>query len=78
LCAEKIYFVHAWIDRDDHREVTATEIVEQASEIAWVPLGQALALAEQGVIQDCKTELALRRLRDRLQSAHKAVREDER
>jgi len=78
LCAEKIYFVHAWIDRDDHREVTATEIVEQASEIAWVPLGQALALAEQGVIQDCKTELALRRLRDRLQSARKAAREEER
>ncbi len=66
LCAEKIHFVHAWVDRDDPRDVTATELVEQASEIAWVALSQALALAEQGVIQDCKTELALRRLADKL------------
>lgn len=75
LCAEKIYFVHAWIDREDHRDVTATEVVEQASEIAWVPLGRALALAESGVIQDCKTELALRRLKDRLAQVR---REEER
>jgi len=71
LCAEKIYFVHAWVDRNDHRAVTSTEIVEQPSEIAWVPLGRALSLAEQGVIQDCKTELALRRLKDRLEHVHR-------
>lgn len=75
LCAEKIHFVHAWVDRDDHREVTATETVEQASQIEWTPLSQALALAERGVIQDCKTELALRRLRDKLSGTR---REDER
>jgi ADP-ribose pyrophosphatase len=66
LCAEKLHFVHAWIERDAPREVTATEVVELPSQIEWVPLSDAIARAERGEIQDCKTELGLRRLRDRL------------
>lgn len=66
LFCEKIHTVLAWVDRDDPREVTATEEVEQASEIAWLSLSQAIALCDAHVIQDCKTELALRRLRDAL------------
>jgi ADP-ribose pyrophosphatase len=66
LCAEKIHFVHARVSPDAPREVTATEVVEQASKIEWVPLSEAIARAERGEIQDCKTELGLRRLRDQL------------
>lgn len=66
LFCEKIHTVLAWVERDDPRDVTATEEVEQASEIAWVSLSQAIALCDARVIQDCKTELALRRLRDQM------------
>jgi 8-oxo-dGTP pyrophosphatase MutT (NUDIX family) len=66
LCAEKIHYAYARIDRHAPRDVTATEVVELASEIAWVPLSDALSRAERGELQDSKTELGLRRLRDRL------------
>ena len=32
----------------------------------WVPLEEALAMCARGEIEDCKTEIGLRRLRDLL------------
>ncbi|MBL8682779.1 MAG: NUDIX hydrolase [Myxococcales bacterium] len=66
LCAEKIHFVCAEVDRDAPREVTSTEAVERGAECVWISLREALALAAEGVLCDAKTELGLRRLSDRL------------
>lgn len=66
LCAEKIHFVCAEVDRDAPREVTSTEAVERGAECVWVALSDALALAAEGALCDAKTELGLRRLADRL------------
>jgi ADP-ribose pyrophosphatase len=66
LCAEKIHFVHASVDPAARGASTSSEAVERLSELAWTPLSEALARASLGEIQDCKTELGLRRLRERL------------
>jgi len=61
LCAEKIHVVHATVDPAARSAVTSTEAVEHGSRIEWVPLSDAIARADRGEIEDCKTELALRR-----------------
>ena len=51
------------------QEGGATEAVELASRLEWWALSEALAKSDAGVIEDCKTELALRRLRAHLAAA---------
>jgi ADP-ribose pyrophosphatase len=68
MCGEKLHVVRAEVDRSKPARVTATEVVERASVVEWVPLSEALARAARGEIEDCKTELALRRLQAHLSS----------
>jgi ADP-ribose pyrophosphatase len=63
LVAEKLHVVHARVDHTKAQKATATETVEQASRVEWWPLSDALARAARGEVEDCKTELALHRLR---------------
>lgn len=69
LCAEKLYVLRAEVDRSKGGKPTATEAVELVSRLEWWTLSEALAKADAGVIEDCKTELALRRLRAHLAAA---------
>lgn len=62
LMAEKLHFVHARVDRSRAGPVRAIESVEQGARVEWWPLSEALARASRGEVEDCKTELALRRL----------------
>jgi ADP-ribose pyrophosphatase len=43
--------------------------LEDGSRIEWVDLDEAIAACVRGDIEDCKTELGLRRLRDALAAA---------
>jgi ADP-ribose pyrophosphatase len=63
LIGEKLHMMRAQVDRTQPMKITATEVVEHASKVEWVPLGEALARAARGEIEDCKTELALHRLK---------------
>lgn len=63
LIAEKLHVVHAEVDHTQPATATATEVVERASKVEWWPLAEALARAAAGEVEDCKTELALHRLR---------------
>jgi ADP-ribose pyrophosphatase len=40
--------------------------MEEGAELRWVALDEAIRLCVAGEIEDAKTELVLRRLRDRL------------
>ncbi len=40
--------------------------MEEGATLTWRPLDEAIAACEAGDIEDAKTEVALRRLRDRL------------
>jgi ADP-ribose pyrophosphatase len=44
--------------------------MEDGSKIEWVDLDEAIAACVRGDIEDCKTELGLRRLRDALAERH--------
>lgn len=66
MCGEKIHVVHAEVDRSRPCRPTATEVVEKASRVEWWTLEDALARADDGTLEDCKTELALRRFHARL------------
>lgn len=61
---ERIYFARAHIADVDARNNPTGDgsPVEDGAVIWWVPVDKAIALCEQGVIADTKTELALRRL----------------
>jgi ADP-ribose pyrophosphatase len=68
LCAEKIHLVKVRVP--DHQaavEAKGDGVVEAGSTVAWWPLSECLARAEDGTIEDAKTELALRRLRAELE-----------
>lgn len=68
LCAEKIHMVKVRVP--DHRQAVEAKgdgVVEAGSTVAWWPLSECLARAEDGTIEDAKTELALRRLRAELE-----------
>jgi ADP-ribose pyrophosphatase len=43
--------------------------MEEGARVAWVGLDEAIARCVRGEIEDAKTELVLRRLRDRLAEA---------
>lgn len=63
LSGEKLHIVHAEVDPSQVRQVTTKEALERASRIEWWTLSEALAHAARGIVQDCKTELALHRFR---------------
>ncbi|MRG94767.1 NUDIX hydrolase [Polyangium spumosum] len=63
MVGERHFFFHVVVDPS--RRVTPTEdgsVLERKATIAALPLDEALALARQGLLEDEKTELALRRL----------------
>lgn len=67
MCAEKLHTVKVRVP--DPKLVVVAKgdgVLEAGSTVAWWPLSECLARAEEGVIEDAKTELALRRLRDSL------------
>jgi ADP-ribose pyrophosphatase len=68
MCAERLFFVAGEV-RDPAAAVLPGgdgSPFEEGAEILWLPLAEALARCRSGVIEDCKTELALRRLAERL------------
>jgi ADP-ribose pyrophosphatase len=68
LCAEKIHFVRVHVpDPTLAVEAKGDGVVEAGSTVAWWPLSECLARAEDGTLEDAKTELALRRLRAELE-----------
>ncbi|MDB4932658.1 MAG: ADP-ribose pyrophosphatase [Myxococcaceae bacterium] len=68
MCAEKIHVVKVRVpDPTIAVEAKGDGVVEAGSTVAWWPLSECLARAEDGTIEDAKTELALRRLRAELQ-----------
>ena len=68
LCAEKIHFVKVRVPDPTHAVVAKGDgVVEAGATVAWWPLSECLARTEDGVIEDAKTELALRRLRAELE-----------
>jgi len=68
LCAEKIHLVKVRVpDHQQAVEAKGDGVVEAGSKVAWWPLSECLARAEDGTIEDAKTELALRRLRAELE-----------
>jgi 8-oxo-dGTP pyrophosphatase MutT (NUDIX family) len=62
MCGEKIHFVCARVD-DPHAAVSAQGdgVLEARARIEWWPLSVCLARADEAVIEDTKTELALHR-----------------
>ncbi len=67
MCAEMFHFVCAEV-----RDGVAVQPqgdgspFEEGAQLEWVSLGEALERCERGEIQDLKTEVGLRRLRDAL------------
>jgi ADP-ribose pyrophosphatase len=64
LIAEKLHFVHAEVlPTDEHGRAHGDgHPVEEHAVSAFVPLDEALAALDSGVIHDIKTEVAIRRL----------------
>jgi ADP-ribose pyrophosphatase len=64
LIAEKLHFVHAEVLASDEHGVAegVGHPVEEQAVSAFVPLADALAAIDAGVIHDVKTEVAIRRL----------------
>jgi ADP-ribose pyrophosphatase len=67
MCAELFHFVAAEV-RDAALSAPKGDgsPFEQGARIDWVELGEALARCARGEIQDMKTEMGLRRLREKL------------
>ena len=67
MCAELFHFVRAEV-RDQVPAIPPGDgsPFEEGARLEWVPLDQALARCARGEIQDLKTELGLRRLRESL------------
>lgn len=71
LMAEQIFFCRARVSSEALERSAATPVgdgtlLEESGEVVVCPLGQALEDCRSGVIQDAKTEVALRRLDDHL------------
>lgn len=72
IASEKIHLVAGEVTRGAGPAVcSAPEVgdgspLEEGAELRWRPLGEAIAACERGDIEDAKTEVALRRLADRL------------
>lgn len=67
---EKFWLVAAETPADVtmHPPPTDGSPMEEGAELQWAPLADALGWCESGVIEDCKTELVLRRLESRLRA----------
>lgn len=65
---EKYWLTAAEIDDPESAEVPPTDgsPMEEGARCRWMPLSDAIAACVRGDIEDCKSELALRRLRDAL------------
>lgn len=65
---EKFWLTAARVDDPSAAEVPPTDgsPMEEGARCWWMPLDEAIAACVRGEIEDCKTELALRRLRDAL------------
>lgn len=61
---ERLFFARAEVARPEDAAPPAGDgsPVEERAEIAWVALGEAIAMCDRGEIEDMKTELGLRRL----------------
>jgi ADP-ribose pyrophosphatase len=70
-CAEKFYLMAAEIadPADQHPLEGDGSPMEEGATVRWVPLEEALAMCARGEIEDGKTELGLRRLKDWLGAA---------
>ena len=66
MCAEQFHFVHAEVPGDAAAAQPAGDgsIFEEGASLEWVELEQALTRCTQGAIEDLKTEIGLRRLRE--------------
>ncbi len=80
IISEKIHLLEAEVPRGDRGdEHDAPEEgdgspLEEGATLAWRTLDGAIAACEAGEIEDAKSELAFRRLRDRLRSAAPGAR----
>jgi ADP-ribose pyrophosphatase len=68
MCAEQFHFVCAEVPGDAPVVTPSGDgsPFEEGARLEWVPLDEALRRCASGEIQDLKTEVGLRRLRDRL------------
>ena len=66
VVGECIFLFEAEIDGDAPREAEGDGPLEKGARVIEVPLAQALAWCERGLLPDGKTELALRRLAAKL------------
>jgi 8-oxo-dGTP pyrophosphatase MutT (NUDIX family) len=70
MCAEVFQFVACEVDPHAvaHPAAGDGSPFEQGARIEWVPLDEALSRCSRGEIRDMKTEIGLRRLREKLGS----------
>jgi ADP-ribose pyrophosphatase len=68
MCAEQLHFTACEVrdPRAARRPVGDGSPFEEGAKIVWVPLDEALRRCNSGLIEDQKTEIALRRLDDHL------------
>ena len=68
---ERFWLTAARVEDPSAAEAPPTDgsPMEEGARCWWMPLDAAIAACVGGEIEDCKTELALRRLRDLLSSA---------
>ncbi len=72
IASEKIHLLAARIPRGDRQGPWPApgggdgSPLEEGAELLWRPLPEAIAACERGEIEDAKTEIALRRLAERL------------
>jgi len=72
IISEKIHLLAAEVDRGAEAEPYEAPVegdgspLEEGAELAWRGLDEAIAACERGEIEDAKTEVALRRLRERV------------
>jgi len=68
MCAEQFHFVSCEVPADAaaHPPAGDGSPFEEGAQLEWVALDEALARCKRGEIQDLKTEVALRRLREKL------------
>jgi ADP-ribose pyrophosphatase len=71
MCAELFHFASCQVAPDAVAEAPQGDgsPFEQGARLEWLPLEEALARVSRGELQDLKTEVGLRRLRDTLDAS---------
>ena len=71
---EKFWLTAAAVEDPTVAEVPPTDgsPMEEGAQCSWMPLDEAIEACVRGEIEDCKTELVLRRLRDSLRATDPA------